>query len=124
MSGQVLARQSPGHRTHRPRKKAEAVRNGRYFVVQHGQVGFAAVERFQPGQLLGVRVACIGQLQEHQRTVFGGGLRPGLKGLVRSHNRLLDLLHRGLGQLQEYLAGGRVVDVQRGALPGHKLAAY
>ncbi|MCY1178553.1 hypothetical protein D9M73_189070 [compost metagenome] len=72
-------------------EEAEHVGDGRQLVVQRGGVGLAAVVRFQAGQLFGVGVDGIGQLEQQQGTILRRGLRPGVEGGVGGLHGGVDL---------------------------------
>ena len=72
--------------------------------------GLAAVERFQGGQLLGLLLDQVGQLEQQSAAVGGVHLLPGARfqRLARGLDRRIDVGLVGLGDLAKRLAGGRV----------------
>ncbi len=71
---------------------------------------FAAVQRLQSGEGVGVLFDDVRQLQETLGTSFGRGLPPLPEGAIGGLYRGIHLLRAGFGNLQQHLAGGRIID--------------
>ena len=80
--------------------------------------GLAAVERLQRGQLLGVLLDEVGELEQQPAAVGGVHRRPraGLQRLAGGLDGPVDVGGGRLGDLGDRLAGGGVDGVERAAL--------
>ncbi|MNF90755.1 hypothetical protein D3C84_733340 [compost metagenome] len=118
----VLPGQRPLQAAGRPGEEAEAVHHRRQLVIEHRQIGLAAVEGFERRELLGVAFYGIGQAQQQGTAACRGGAAPLGEGALGTVHRPADLLERGFGHRGEQLAGGRVEDGLGLAVTGDELA--
>ena len=95
----------PGMRAHRAGEEAVAVDDRRDLVVEHGVDRLAAVQRFERGELLGLGLDAVGDLQEIAGALRRRRARPGGEGLLGGGDRRLDLRLAGLRQVEDGLAG-------------------
>jgi hypothetical protein len=104
-AGEVFSRHGTGHRPARAGEESEHVGNGRDLVAERGRVGFAAVERLEPGVCRAVGLDAIGQLEQQRSAVLRRGARPCIECGIRRLHRGVDLAARRLGHFREHLAG-------------------
>ncbi|MOA18802.1 hypothetical protein D3C78_1391430 [compost metagenome] len=76
---------------HRAGKEAKDVDGRRQVVIKRLMQWFAAVERLQTGQALGLTLDGIGNTQQNSRAVGGGSPRPGSERLLRRFHCVADL---------------------------------
>ena len=119
---EILPRQRPLQAAGRPGKEAEAVHHRGQLVVEHGQIGFAAVEGFERRKLLGVALDEIRQTQQQVAAACRGGAAPLGEGALGTVHRPVHLFERGFGHGGDLFAVGRVENGFGLPLAGHKLA--
>ena len=72
----------------------------------------AAVQRLERGEVVGLRLDAVGELEEQRRSARPASCATiSSKALCRGGDGLVDLLGGGLGQRQDRLAGLRVEDL-------------
>ena len=117
----VLPRQRPLQAAGSAGEEAEAVHYRRQLVIEHRQIGFAAVEGFEGRELLGVALDGIGQAQQQGTAARRGGAAPLGEGALGAVHRPVHLLERGFRHGGYELPGGRVEDGLGLAVTGDEL---
>ena len=117
----VLPRQWPLQAAGGAGEETEAVHHCGQLVIEHRQIGLAAVEGFERCKLLGVAFDGIGQAQQQGAALGRGGAAPLGEGALGAVHRPVHLFERGFGHRGEQLAGGRVEDGLGLAVTGDEL---
>ncbi len=118
----VLPGERPLQAASRAGEKAETVHHRRQLIVQHRQIGLAAVEGLEGRKLLGVALDGIGQAQQQGTALGRGGAAPLGEGALGAVHRPVHLLERGFGHRGEKLPGNGVEDGLGRAVTGDELA--
>ncbi|MNZ51760.1 hypothetical protein D3C78_695840 [compost metagenome] len=118
----VFPRQRSLQAAGRAGEEAEAVHHRRQLVIEHRQIGLAAVEGFERRKLLGVALDGIGQAQQQGAALGRGGAAPLGEGALGAVHRPVHLLERRLGHRGDQLPGGGIEDGLGLAVTGHELA--
>ncbi|MNN70897.1 hypothetical protein D3C81_1867870 [compost metagenome] len=80
--------------------------------------GFAAVQRLQAGQQVGLLFDGVGDAEQDVRALLRCGSRPAGEGSVGGEDGGFDLFAAGFGNVRQYFTGGRVEDGLDEALAG------
>jgi hypothetical protein len=121
MARQVLTCRRAAETARGTGKITEHIGDGRDFIVQGCGERFAAVLRFQPGQLLAMGLDGIGDCQQRHRALFGAGLRPPIKSLVGGSHGGIDLCLGGLVDLCQGATLGGVEHSPCRAFAGYQM---
>ena len=83
----------------------------------------AALERHEPGELVGAGAQARRDLVQHLAALDRRRARPGARRVARRGDRGVDLLGGRRGDAREHGFVVGILDVERGAVAGHRLAA-
>ena len=117
MAGEVLVDGLALHDPGRAGEEADVV-GRRPHLVDGSPNRFAGVRRLEAPELLGMGLDGLGELQEHEASVLGRRVLPGLEGLGGRPDRAIDVLRTAGRDAADDLARRGVEDVEELATRG------